>query len=131
MLIRVNIPIPSVFSICENKVLQTFVKSSTRLFRFWDIRAILQPQGYRLHRLQPQHTYNIKNYWYTTEYSQTWAYDHLRTATTCLHRPLFLGPTFDVHSRKVLLNNDHLSATASIFGEQKLFVLHRFGCMYR
>jgi hypothetical protein len=36
-------------------VLQSFVKTSTRLFCFRDIRAILQPQGYRLHVLQPQH----------------------------------------------------------------------------
>ncbi len=35
------------------------VKTSSCLFhqtRFWDIWAILQPQAYRLHGLQPQHT---------------------------------------------------------------------------
>ncbi len=39
-------------------MLKSFVKTSSCLFqqiRLWDIRAILQPQGYRLHRLQPQH----------------------------------------------------------------------------
>ncbi len=42
----------------KNKVLQGFGKTSSRLFqhiRLRDIRAILQPQGYRLHGLQPQH----------------------------------------------------------------------------
>ncbi len=41
-------------------MLQSFVMSSTHLFCFRDIRAILQPQGYRLHRLQPQHAYNTR-----------------------------------------------------------------------
>jgi hypothetical protein len=40
-------------------VLQSFDKTSSCLFkkiRLRDIRAILQPQGYLLHGLQPQHT---------------------------------------------------------------------------
>jgi len=51
-------------------------------------------------------------------YSQTWAIDHLQTATTYLQRPLFCGPIFLVYSIKVPLNNDHLSTTAIIFGSQ-------------
>jgi len=51
-------------------------------------------------------------------YSQTWANDHLRIATTCLQRPLFCGPVFLVYSIKVPLNNDHLSTTATIFGSR-------------
>jgi hypothetical protein len=43
-----------------NKVFNYFVKTSSRLFQqtsFRDSWAILQPQGYRLHGLQPQHVY--------------------------------------------------------------------------
>ncbi len=42
-------------------MLQSFVKTSSHLFQqlsFQDIQAILQPQGYWLHRLQPQHKYS-------------------------------------------------------------------------
>jgi len=40
----------------------------------------------------------IENYkLFLRKYSQTWANDHLRIATTCLQRPLFLGPNFNIH----------------------------------
>jgi hypothetical protein len=52
------------------------------------------------------------------KYSQTWVNDHLRITTTCMQRPLFLGPNFNFHNIKLALNNDHLSTTATNFGSR-------------
>jgi hypothetical protein len=51
-------------------------------------------------------------------YCQTWTNDHLWITTTCLQRPLFLGPDFNVYSIDLPLNNDHLSTTATILGSR-------------
>ncbi len=51
----------------------------------------------------------------TSNYSQTWVNDHLQITTTCLQWPLFCGPNFNFHNIKLLLNNDHLSTTATNF----------------
>ena len=51
-------------------------------------------------------------------YSQTWANDQLRIATTCLQQPLFWGPIFNFQNIKVPLNNNHLSTAATTFGSR-------------
>jgi len=48
-------------------------------------------------------------------HSHTWVNDHLRITTTWKQRPLFRGPDFNFHNIKLLLNNDHLSTTATNF----------------
>jgi len=52
-------------------------------------------------------------------YSQTWVNDHLQITTTCLQRPLFWGPDFNFHYKKLPLNNNHLSTTATHFGSRR------------
>ena len=68
------------------------------------------------------------------EYCQTWANDNLRITTTCcLQRPIFLGPFFNFYNTELLLNNDHLSTTATNLGYRGwslytgLTVLENFG----
>jgi hypothetical protein len=52
------------------------------------------------------------------KYSQTWVNNYLWITTTCLQRPHFWGPKFNFHNKKLPLNNDHLSTTATNFGCQ-------------
>ena len=52
------------------------------------------------------------------KYSQTWANDHLRIATTCQQRPPFCGPILSFYNIKLPLNSDHLSTMATICGSQ-------------
>ena len=53
-----------------------------------------------------------------TVYSQTWANDHLRIATTCQQRPLFWGPIFNYYNIMLPLNHDQLSTTATFWGSR-------------
>jgi len=52
------------------------------------------------------------------QYSQTWVNNHLRIMTTCLERPLFWGLDFNFHYKKLPLNNNHQSTTATNFGSR-------------
>ncbi len=56
------------------------------------------------------------------KYSQTWANDYLRIATTCLQRPPFWSPNLDLYNINQPLNNDHLP----LF----VVVVHRFDCTW-
>ncbi len=51
-------------------------------------------------------------------YSQTWATNHFRIATTCLQRPPIFRSHVKLSLHKWPLNNNHLSTTATIFGFQ-------------
>ncbi len=49
------------------------------------------------------------------KYSQTCVNDHLPITTTCQQRPQFGCPIFNFYNKKLPLNNDHLSTTATSF----------------
>ena len=53
---------------------------------------------------------------YRSNYSQTWASNHLWITTTCLQQPQCWGLFFNLYSIKLPLNNDHLSTTATYLG---------------
>ncbi len=54
----------------------------------------------------------------TWKYSQTWADDHLRIATTWLQWPSFWCPNLIFYNIEPPLNNDHLSTKTTVFGYQ-------------
>ena len=51
-------------------------------------------------------------------YSQTWANDHLRIATTCLQRPLFWGPILNFYSINDLWTTTTCQQPPLFFGSQ-------------
>ncbi len=53
-------------------------------------------------------TFNIND-----NYSQTWANDHLRIATTCLWWLLFWSPNISLYKTNLHLKKDHLSKPAT------------------
>ncbi len=58
------------------------------------------------------------------EYSQTWANDHLRIATTCLQRPPLWSPNLSLYNINLPLNNGHK------FGDSWVVVVHEFDCSF-